>query len=65
VLCNYVMSQSSDFAPSALTVGVVLAILFLPQITVVAVRRLDRKPLLRLLALPPPPDPPQFAPGIA
>ena len=65
VLCDYVMSQSSEAAPSALTIGVVLLTSIVLQVAAVGLQRLDRKPQLRLLALPPPLAPPRFAPDLA
>lgn len=64
-LCDYVMGQSSEVAPSALTIGVVLVASFVLQIAAVSFRRVDRKPQLRLLALPPPLAPPRSVPGLA
>ena len=64
-LCDYVLGQSSEVAPSALTIGVVLLASIVLQIAVVGLQRVDRKPQLRLLALPPPLVPPRFAPGLA
>ncbi len=60
-LCLYVMSQSSESVPSALTIGVVLTTTLIFLTIVVALRRPDLKPLIRLIALPPPPDPPRTA----
>lgn len=64
-LCDYVMGQSSEAAPSALTIGVVLLTSIVLQVVVVGLQRVDRKPQLRLLALPPPLAPPRLAPGLA
>ncbi|MBV9787514.1 MAG: hypothetical protein JOZ51_05040 [Chloroflexi bacterium] len=64
-LCDYVMGQSSEVAPSALTIGVVLLTSIVFQIAAVGLQRVDRKPQLRLLALPPPLAPPRFAPDLA
>lgn len=64
-LCDYVMGQSSEVAPSALTIGVVLVASLVIPIAVISFRRVDRKPQMRLLALPPPLAPPRFAPSLA
>lgn len=64
-LCDYLMGQSSEAAPSALTIGVALVTSFVLQIAVFGFWRVELKPQLRLLALPPPLAPPRFAPGLA
>lgn len=64
-LCEYVVGQSSEVAPSALTIGVVLVVSLMLPIAVVSVRHADCKPHLRLLTLPPPLAPPRFAPSLA
>ncbi|HEX6292253.1 MAG TPA: hypothetical protein VFZ66_23905 [Herpetosiphonaceae bacterium] len=60
-LCDDLMGQSSELLPSALTIGVVLAISLIPQMFAIGLRRLDLAPRLRLLSLPPPRDPPRIA----
>lgn len=64
-LCEYVLGQSSEVAPSALTIGVVLVVSLMLPIAAVSFRHVDRKPQLRLLTLPPPLAPPRFAPSLA
>jgi hypothetical protein len=60
-LCTYLMGLSSDSLPSALTIAVVLTSSLALQIVVGALRHAELKPHLRLIALPPPPEPPRTA----
>jgi hypothetical protein len=60
-LCNYLMGQSSDLLPSALTVAVVSALNLVPQIFAIVLQRLDLTLLLRHVALPPPREPPRIS----
>ncbi|HEY0738309.1 MAG TPA: hypothetical protein VGD69_25550 [Herpetosiphonaceae bacterium] len=64
-LCDQVISQSSDVAPSALTIGVVLVASFVIPVLAVSLPHVDRKPQLRRMALPPPLAPPRSAPALA
>ena len=61
-LCDHLIGLlSSDLLPSALTVAIVPALNLVPQVFAVALQRLDRALLLRLVALPPPREPPRIS----